>query len=66
MKTLHAYRTNKDAVIAELCEHLKAFRAYCIENKISIGACGDCGSAWVDCEPCEIEVEMWQELDEEP
>lgn len=41
---------------AEMCPHMLALIEHCLSVGVTFGGCGDCGSPWLTCAECKLEV----------
>lgn len=51
------YEQERRELLASMCEHMRALVEHCISVGVEFGGCGDCGSAWLYCRKCKLQVD---------
>ena len=46
----------------EMCDHMRELVLYCERIGVAFGGCGDCGSAWLECNTCNKSVQEAHEV----
>ena len=41
----------------DLCEHMRDLVDYAISHNVEWGGCGDCGSPWLECKICDLQID---------